>query len=150
MRITEFDLEIEDLEWYAIDGDDNIAQFTTGGTGRVPEFICESRENLDIVCEYFDALSIYIAEAKLINKSVAEYPSDNYLEECINMTRKGIFCYDVSNGKEHLQDYQLVSKPDKELYLSDLPKQIQEILINYRINNTCFSKEECISVVSAY
>lgn len=60
---------------------------------------------MDIVCEYFDALSTYIAEAKLVNKLVEEYPSDNYLKECINMTQKGIFCYDVSNAPQHLQDY---------------------------------------------
>ncbi|GAA0127528.1 hypothetical protein UT300019_34340 [Clostridium sp. CTA-19] len=43
----------------------------------------------------------------------------------------------------------MVSKPDKGLYLSDLPKEIQEILINYRINDVCFSKDERISVVTA-
>ena len=39
MRITELDLEIEDLEWYGVDNNNEIAQFTTGGSKNVPEFI---------------------------------------------------------------------------------------------------------------
>lgn len=39
MRITEIDLEIEDIEWYGIDEDGRIAQFTSGGSKVVPEFI---------------------------------------------------------------------------------------------------------------
>ncbi len=30
MRITEIDLEIEDIEWYGIDENGRIAQFTSG------------------------------------------------------------------------------------------------------------------------
>lgn len=147
MRITEFDLQIEDLEWYAIDENNNIAFFTSGGFGYVPEFICKSRENLDIVSSYFDALDNNFTKAEVIDGAFDDYPKDEFKEDCINISEKGLFCYDVSDDVEG--EYKLLCRPINMIKLSDLPKEIQDILRQYKLQGVSFS-ENNIRVLNAY
>lgn len=150
MRITEFDLQIEDLEWYALDENDNIALFTSGGTGNVPEFICKSREKLNMIGDYFDLLDNIIAEAEIVKCAFEGYPNEEFKKDCINISKKGLFCYDVSDEDEHLNDYHLMCKPSNMLKLGDLPEEIQEILKEYKLNGVSFAKREYVSVINAY
>lgn len=150
MRITEFDLEIEDIEWYGIDENSRIAQFTSGGSKMVPEFICESREKLDIICDYFDKLNNIISEEVSFSDEASKYPSQEYLRDCKLLSSKGIYCYDISDERSVTSDYVLVCKPTCELLFTDLPEDIQKIMNDYKISNAYFDKENRIFVEKAY
>lgn len=47
MRITEIDLQCEDIMWFGIDSHNHIFGCTSAGCGNVPEFVCKSKQNTD-------------------------------------------------------------------------------------------------------
>lgn len=49
MRITEIDLQCEDIMWFGIDN--HIFECTSAGCGNVPEFVCESKKNTKILLD---------------------------------------------------------------------------------------------------
>ena len=149
MRITEFDLQIEDLEWYAIDENNNIAFFTSGGMGNVPEFICKSREYLNIVSNYFDLSDNTFAEAEVVEGAFDDYPNDEFKKDCIDVSEKGLFCYDVSDEDEHKNEYKLLCRPNNMLKLGDLPEEIQEIIKQYKLDGVSFVDKEYVKVINA-
>ncbi|WFR56278.1 hypothetical protein QA584_22075 [Anaerocolumna sp. AGMB13025] len=148
MRITEIDLELEDIEWYGIDENGRIAQFTSGGSKIVPEFICESREKLDVVCEFFENFSPRIVEEVIFE--VPKYPRKEYLQECKKISQKGLYCFDISNEQDSTDGYILICTPSYELQISELPEIIQSILSSYRIPNVNFNNCKIISIEKAY
>jgi len=150
MRITEIDLEVEDIEWYGIDEDGRVAQFTSGGSKMVPEFICESRESLDSVSEFFENLNPDIAEEVTFSEEASKYPRKEYLQECKKTAQKGLYCYDISDEEDITGRYILICKPSYELLISDLPETIQSILLNYKIPNINFMNNRIISIEAAY
>lgn len=150
MRITEFYLEIEDVEWYGVDENNKIAQFTSGGSKMVPEFICESREKLDIICDYFGRLNHILSEDVSFSDEASKYSRKEYLEDCKLLSSKGIYCYDISDERSATSDYVLVCKPTSELLITDLPEDIQRIMRDYKISNAYFDKGNSIYVKKAY
>lgn len=150
MRITEIDLEIEDIEWYGIDENGRIAQFTSGGSKIVPEFICESREKLDVVCELFENFSPRIVEEVTFSEEVSKYPRKEYLQECKKTSQKGLYCFDISDEQDSTDGYILICKPSYELQISELPEIIQSILLSYKIPNVNFNNSKIISIEKAY
>ena len=56
MRITNIDLQCEDLMWFAIDQNGCVLEFTSGGMGNVPEFVCADRESNDLLVNFFIGL----------------------------------------------------------------------------------------------
>ena len=150
MRITEIDLEIEDIEWYGIDEKGRIAQFTSGGGKMVPEFICESRENLAAVCEYFENFNSYNVEEVTFTEEASKYPRKEYLQECKKISQKGLYCFETLDEKDNTVGYMLICKPSNELLISDLPETIQNILLNYKMSNINFKNNKIISIENAY
>lgn len=150
MRISELELQIEDLEWYAIDKNNNIAFFTSGGMGNVPEFICKSRENLNIVSNYFDSADTTFAEAEVVEGAFYNYPNEEFKKDCIYISGKGLFCYDVSDEDKHKNEYKLLCRPNNMLKLGDLPKEIQEIIKQYKLDELSFVDNEYVNVINAY
>ncbi|MBP1903699.1 hypothetical protein J2Z32_000311 [Paenibacillus turicensis] len=146
MRITEIDLEIEDIEWYGIDSNGRIAQFTSGGSKMVPEFICESRERLDSVCVFFDNLKPNNIHKVSFNEKVTKFLKEDYLEECKIISQKGLYCYDISDEQDNKGEYMLICRPSCELLISDLPENLQSALLNYKIANTNFNINETIMI----
>lgn len=150
MRITEFDLEIEDIEWYAVDENSRIAQFTSGGSKMVPDFICESRERLDEVCEYFDKLNKVLSEEIVFSGKSLDYPRKECLKEYKSICKKGIYCYDISDGDGIEASYELVCKPIYEILVTDLPYRIQELMANCQVKNINFNESDKILVKNIY
>lgn len=66
MRISEIDLQCEDIMWFAIDSKGNIFECTSAGCGNVPEYVCKSREETDILLEYFTEKAPVVTKAKLL------------------------------------------------------------------------------------
>lgn len=145
MIITDLDLQIEDIEWYGVDKNGRIAQFMSGGSFAVPEFVRESRENLEIVSHFFEKYNQTISETVLFNKNI-EYPRKEFIEECKYISQKGIYCYDIWHKSEFMNEYIYVCKPSLALAITDLPQDIQSVLSRYRMEKANFAGDEIITI----
>ena len=125
MRISEIDLQTEDIMWFAIDSNGYIFECTSAGCGNVPEYICCSKENTDKLLDYFTN------KAVVLTKPILLIPEeDNYLTKDITeLASKGIFCYDIDEDDDNY--YTLVSKPEKPITINDLPEEIRSIISSH-------------------
>lgn len=144
MRITEINLQCEDIMWFGIDNQNHIFECTSAGCGNVPEFVCQSKENVETLLEFFmDELDEF-TEAKLL----VEYVDDNQLlNECVQLSRKGIYCFDIYEENE--RQYAKIVEPVEPLNYDVLPQKIKEIFVDNRVNIDVM-KEKIISVKHAY
>lgn len=145
MRITEIDLQTEDIEWYAIDSEGRIAEFFSGGSGAVPEFICQSRENLDTIGEFFTKIESTKSERVLCNKNL-DYPRKDFLEECKLAAKKGIYCLDIGDSVDTANEYRFVCKPISPLFITELPQHIQNILRGCKIPDSNFQEDKTVVI----
>lgn len=53
MRYSVFDLQVEDIMWFGMDTNGMIFACTSAGCANVPEFVCESREINELLCDFF-------------------------------------------------------------------------------------------------
>ena len=144
MRITEIDLQCEDIMWFGIDNHNHIFECTSAGCGNVPEFVCMSKENTDKLLNFFMNELNEFTEEKLLVKYI---DTNSLLEDCIHLSRKGIYCYDIYEDDE--QRYIKIAEPLKPLEFNSLPEDIKSIFKNNRVN-TDVMIEEFISVEHAY
>lgn len=144
MRITEIELQCEDIMWFGIDNQNHIFECTSAGCGNVPEFVCKSKENTGILLEFFmDELNGF-TEAKLL----VEYVDTNQLlNECVRLSRKGIYCFDIYEENE--QQYAKIVEPVEPLNYNSLPQKIKDIFGDNRVDIDVM-KERIISVKHAY
>lgn len=150
MRITEIDLEIGDIEWYAIDEHDRIARFTSGGSSAVPEYVCESVEELGFVCDFFRDVKTDNPTLAIFADSITKYPDENFRKECKLISSKGLYVFDFSDEMEELDTYILISRPEKSTTISNLPLDIQTRIKKFKIEGADFDKSSTIRVESAY
>ena len=99
MRITAIELQYEDIMWFGIDNNNHIFECTSAGCGNVPEFVCISKENTESLLNFFmNELAEFTEE-----KVAVEYDDTNsLLKDCIHLSRKGLYCYDVYEDDEQL------------------------------------------------
>lgn len=128
MRFSKEELEYSDITWFAIDKQGKIIELTSAGSGHVPEFICESKENANILEDYFE------------NKA-----SNNFIE----FSEKRLYYFDAYDGKNRTTNYIKKSSPSNPLLISQLPKHIFDILSNNRLNIDAESVDS-ITVEHAY
>lgn len=144
MRISEIDLQCEDIMWFAIDSKGNIFECTSAGCGNVPEYVCRSREETDLLLEYFTKKAPIITTAKLLIPA-----EDNDLTtDILNLSSKGIYCFDITDY-DNEEQYNKISLPEKPINISDLPTNIQELLSDH-IYKGNVSKDSTITVQHAY
>lgn len=144
MRITAIDLQCEDIMWFGRDINNHIFECTSAGCGNVPEFVCISKENTERLLNFFmNELAEFTEEKVLI-----EYDDTNsLLDDCIHLSRKGIYCYDIYEDDE--QQYIKISEPLKPLEFDSLPSDIKDILKNSSVNVSVMT-DKFISVEHAY
>lgn len=130
MRITKLDLEINDIEWFALDIRGRLLRFTSGVHGNVPEFVCKSKEILDKIQAYFWELP-KITDANIL---VGQEFGKDLLDECREMSERGLYCFDAYNGHKHMSSYTKLSAPQEPLTIRDLHHSIQRFLENNIIN----------------
>jgi hypothetical protein len=132
-----------DLNWFAVDSDNCIAQFTSG-LSVIPKVIFEDQQNYESVSTYFQNLPEHCPSllsefaASLQNKGVADFSID------LMEARKGIFIY----GEETYSSvYHLHALPTKPIKLESLEGSFQKYLERCRIAKFSFlgSKEIDIS-----
>ena len=144
MRISDIDLQCEDIMWFAIDTNGNIFECTSAGCGNVPEYVCKSREETDMLLEYFTNTAPITTEAKLLIPA-----SENDLTaDAINLASKGIYCYDVTDY-DNDEIYNCIAVPGKPLNVSDLPEEIKQLLSDH-VYNGDVSTETSIAIEHAY
>lgn len=124
MRISEIELFYTDLEWFAIDKNKKIMCFTSGGYGNVPEFVCASKENTDLLIEFFEnahdcTTAIVVQDEKFGQK---------YLDYCRAVSSKGLYYFDAVDGQDDTPSYTKISVPEQPLYFHELPPHIQSII----------------------
>lgn len=144
MRITELDLQCEDIMWFGIDSQNHIFECTSAGCGNVPEFVCKSKENTELLAYFFTEELNEFTQARIIK----EYDELNPLIElCILLSRKGIFCFDIS--EENTNQYVKLTEPVQPLTYDELPQRIKDIFYNNKVN-TDVDNETFLTVPHAY
>ena len=128
MRIIEEELEYLDITWFAVDKYGRVLELTSAGSGHIPEFICESKENANILEDYFE------------NKA-----SNNFIE----FSENRLYYFDAYDGKNRTTNYIKKSSPSNPLLISQLPKHVFDILSNNRLNIDAESVDS-ITVEHAY
>ncbi len=145
MRYSEIDLQCEDIIWFGIDSNERIFACFSGGIGCVPEFVCRSREETELLLNYFTDVQPVFTKGKLYNLQKNNSP----VEDCMMLSSKGIYCFDIDTEETYGDFYRKVSLPSKELCLSDLPKKIKNIITDHVIN-TDIALSDRIIVPHAY
>lgn len=130
MRYSEIDLQIEDIMWFAIDNSNHVLAFTSGGCGNVPEFVCCSKEDTELLETFF------MEELKKSTQCLLLIDSDGtpLTEDSMKLAEKGIYCYDVSFDEGHEEEYVQIAVPNVPLQSDQLPDDILRILKNHRIS----------------
>lgn len=149
--ISTDECEFIDIEWYGVDKQGNIAVFCSGGEGDLPEFICESKERVDELMEYFDKIP-------KTTSGILRFPKDiiGLAEQvAINFSDKGLYYFDSDDGKRlgvsTLQKYYTKhSYPKKPLKYKLLPKHIREILKYNFMEIEDFSLVDTIHIKHSY
>lgn len=144
MRITEIDLQCEDIMWFGIDNQNHVFECTSAGCGNVPEFVCQNKENTEALTAFFMNELCEFTQAKLL---VEYFDANQLLNDCIQLSRKGIYCFDIY--KENEQQYEKIVEPAESLNYDMLPQKIKDILAVNRVNIDVM-REKIISVKHAY
>ena len=146
MRFTEIDLQIEDIMWFGIDLNGNIFSCTTAGAANVPEFVCKSKEQTELIEDYFTK------ELEKTTSAVLEAPYvDNPLmRDATGLSEKGVFSFDaVSDNSEHNREYVKIASPKTPIQYNLLPDEIKKLLQEHTVPVDA-AKEKYICVKHAY
>lgn len=148
MRISEIERYNEDLEWFGMDRNQHIAHFDTGPYGLIPESIAASREDLDIVVNFFSGelqatTTAYkdpnvFTRVKLINDNTEG--RERFLAVYLELCEKGIYCYEADNRFKFAGQYFKVCSPHSPIIASSLPTEIFTILQKTSTQMVCFSQ----------
>ena len=144
MRYTIIDLQCEDILWFGLDINGNVLAFTSGGSGNVPEFVCRSKEETELLIDFFNKYDAFSTGAHLL----IEDDGSPYSSDARNFAQHGITYFDVDIDNDS-HSYIKVSFPDKTIVSSDLPDNIQKILSDHIIDFDALCTDK-IDVPHAY
>ncbi len=155
MRITEEDCFSWDILWFAVDKNGVVGAFTSGVYGHIPEMICQFREQVDLLGEYFyftekaDIFSqphLTHQQGEKLNKNCSLF------KDCLDLSSKGLVCYDACDYSKNIDtnNYFKISYPSSYLYIENLPTDVHKILQNLRIVHADFIKDTNVKVIHAY
>lgn len=144
MRISEIDLQCEDIMWFATDNKGNIFECTSAGCGNVPEYVCRSREETETLLDYFMENAPTITAFKLLIPA----EDNDLIDDVKKLASKGLYCFDITDY-DNDDKYGCIATPEKAINISDLPSKIQELLSDHTYNGDV-SKEHTITVDHAY
>lgn len=164
-----------DLDWYAIDRDERLGQFSTAGHRLLPPSFAANKEMTDKLSEFFENLpfkygnyticpalrrnnlDFTASKISLITgvKTIDERMRDELFNEMINdekqlgffrkMSSRGLYTYDSNSFAYQSLNYFRVTLPKEELRLRDLPQDIKSILQKLRIPEISFAESSLIS-----
>ena len=128
MRYTIIDLQCEDILWFGLDINGNILAFTSGGSGNVPEFVCRSKEETELLIDFFNNYDAFSTGAELL----IEEDGSPLSTDALNFAQHGITCFDVDYDSDDYS-YVKIASPDKTITLNDLPDNIKKIISDHLI-----------------
>lgn len=129
MRYTNIDLQCTDIMWFGVDVNGYIAAFTSGGEAFVPEFVCRSVSETEMLEDHF----LNHLEKSTDYVLFAEEKDNCLIRNSKTLSGKGVYCFDVSSDKE--SDYVLISYPRCPLPVDALPQEIRDLLESHRMLN---------------
>ncbi|MBE6762715.1 MAG: hypothetical protein E7551_10605 [Ruminococcaceae bacterium] len=140
MRITNIDLQCEDIMWFAIDKNGYILEFTSSGIGNVPEFVCADRKVNELLEDFF----MNVLPESTSEQLIIPYEDNDLVNDAIMLSQKGIYCFDA-NG----DSYYKICSPKASLRIDNLPEDIRNILSKRYIDTDVFSTD-IVNVEHAY
>jgi hypothetical protein len=153
VEISELEVEIEDVEWFAIDSEGEIAHFTSGAYGLLPKSVTQSRENLDVITDFFSTELQVTTLGEIDDKafSMVNLRSDSpeirqiVFEESLEMASKGLYSYDSYDAVANSEIYFRVSLPNVPLRIDSLPPHIRRVIEVTSLKNTVFKRDRIIN-----
>lgn len=129
MRYSEIDLQCEDITWFGVDANNHVVVFASGGIGNIPEYVCRSKEETEELYEYF---------YDKLDKTTVGHPlvtgSNSLISEFVELSSKGLYCFDVETQNVEGEIYKKISYPDIPILFDDLPVDVKTILQDHFIN----------------
>lgn len=144
MRYSEIDLQCEDITWFGIDTKKHIAAFASGGMGNIPEYVCRSKEETEVLYDYF-----YDVLGKTTIGHVLVSDRNSLISEFIDLSSKGLFCFDVETQNAEGESYRKITCPDTPILFDDLPESVKTILKDHLLEAD-LSESDQIQVPHAY
>lgn len=109
-----------EFDWLAADEAGHLAQMLSSGTGRVPETVLESEEDLF-------ALHLFLDELPLTEP--LSIPEGSFQALLAQPQRRGLYVYDAAANRVddsgRTGEYLLVAAPRQPLTLDALPEQLR-------------------------
>lgn len=164
-----------DLDWYAVDRDGRIGQFSTAGHRLLPPSFASNKEMTEKLSEYFERLpfkygnyiichdfkrnNLKFTNSKISTKTgikiIDEKMRNQLFDEMIqdekqlgffrNMSSRGLYTYDSNSFEYSSLNYFRVTIPKNELKFDDLSQEIKSLLENLRLSEISFAKDSLIS-----
>lgn len=148
MNYTEAQQGSLDLDWFALDEQDYVVFFTSGG-GELPKSILRDKESNELLRRFFRELPEITINVGINHHlyNMVELTtlkeSRLYLSDSIKMSRKGLVCFDISpteNGYRY--HYHRVCTPENLLKIDQVPEDIKALLSKTRIKGTAAGLNE--------
>jgi hypothetical protein len=139
MEISSIDQEVTDFDWYAVDLNGYLVQFSSGG-GILPGSVAASSEAVAQLTHYFLILSTENTSAHLnpdLSVLVPHARNENatalYAYRSVNYAKSGLFAFDKTDLTHQDNRYHLVASPAKPLTLAELPPAISALVSRTRL-----------------
>lgn len=146
MRYTEIDLQIDDIMWFGVDMNGCIFACTSAGIANVPEFVCASKEQTELIEDYFTK------ELEKTTSAVLEAPyvDNRLMRDATELAEKGVFSFDaVTDNSEHDREYVKIASPKTPIRYAALPDDIKKLLQDHIVPVDA-AKDKYICVKHAY
>jgi hypothetical protein len=153
--ISDFEIEIEDIDWFAIDSVGEVAWFTSGAYGSIPSSTRSSRNDLNTLRDFFeDYLSIITLgkiDPKAFDNVILASNTPEIRESVFSwnaqVASKGLYSYDSHDAVPLSGEYFRVSIPEHPIKMQAFPEQIKNILSNTLLSKVTFSTDRIIQVI---
>lgn len=139
MEISSIDQEITDYDWYAVDPNGYLVQFSSGG-GTLPSSVASSSEALLQLHHYFLTLSTETTTAHFNPNLPSVVPSlstshayNRYIQAYATSAKRGLFVFDKTDLADYDNYYHLVAYPARPLLLTELPPAIRALISRTRL-----------------
>lgn len=128
MRYTDIDLQSTDIMWFGVDKNGCIAAFFSGGRFCVPEFVCQSIEETELLEDYF--LNKLATSTKYV--LCVEDKDNSLMMDCKKLSSKGLYCFDISD--KNGVDYKMISYPETPVKIEMLSQNIIAVMHLHDLN----------------
>jgi len=130
-----------DYEWYACDASGHVAVFTTAEVGPIPLSILSHRATADTFAGIVETMPSRGSSTLLVS-----LPDPRWFRDVASC---GFFAYDwhdVYRTSSFSQRYEMLSRPDSPIHVSELPVQLQPLVSRTAFTGLRFADSTQIDV----